>query len=637
LEVLELESRRLLSYTVNDGGDAPLDRSKGPAETSSGSITLRSAIQQLDIDGSGVIEFAVSMIKCTTLPTISVPATIDGGAVGDVVISGSGLVFTADKSVAEDLVIDNSGSDGIDMFASDGSILVDHIGTNGAGTSGVSNAGDGVVLTGSNNDVSRCVISANLGDGIAIYGVDASDNRVDGSYIGTDVTGTKALPNADSGVDIYGGASGNTVGGTTAAARNIVSGNKGDAVDISRPGTSANLIEGDFIGTDITGTTALANAGAGVSIYDAASANTIGGTTAAARNIVSGNNGDGVDVAGQGTSANLVQGDFIGTDFTGSTALGNAQAGVSIYDAASANVIGGTNAAARNIISGNNGDGIDVSGQGAAANRVEGNFIGTDITGTKALANADVGVNIYSGASGNIVGGTTAAARNIVSGNYGDGLDISGQGTSANLVEGNFIGTDITGAKPIANLRDGVEIQKTASDNAVGGALAGAGNLIAFNDWNGVQVGANTADNSTGNAILANAIYANGTRGIDLGNEKSPTGAPAGAHASGPNNLQNAPVLTKATSGRSKTTISGTLVASPNTNFRIEFFSDRAGTSQGQKYLGFLDVATNRRGFASFGFSPMLLVAAGGNVTATATDPKGNTSEFSMGRKLGSS
>ena len=143
------------------------------------------------------------------------------------------------------------------------------------------------------------------------------------------------------------------------------------------------------------------------------------------------------------------------------------------------------------------------------------------------------------------------------------------------------------------------------------------------------MVGSDTTDDSTGNAILGNSIYANAELGIDLGDESSPTGTPTGTTPSGPNDLQNAPVLSAATGGGSSTTISGTPRAEPNTTFRIEFFANPAGTGQGQTYLGFLDVTTNGSGSASFSFSPASPVAAGLNITATATDPNGNTSEFS--------
>jgi Right handed beta helix region len=221
-----------------------------------------------------------------------VPATINGGTVGNVVISGSGLVFTADGSVAEDLVINNSGGDGIDMFASNGSIVDDYIGTDATGKSAVPNLGTGVLITGSNNSVSGCVISGNLGDGIIISGGSASDNGVQGNDIGVNIAGSAALPNGTPGVSslgigilVSGGASDNVIGGAIPSARNIISGNLVHGVLISDQSTNGNVVEGNYIGTDSSGMIAIQNgsssiypSGDGVGIVRGASDNTIGGT-----------------------------------------------------------------------------------------------------------------------------------------------------------------------------------------------------------------------------------------------------------------------------------------------------------------------------------------------------------------------
>jgi len=217
----------------------------------------------------------------------------------------------------------------------------------------------------------------------------------------------------------------------------------------------------------------------------------------------------------------------------------------------------------------------------------------------------------------------------VISGNTGDGVVLANPGTSNNWVAGNYIGVDSSGENALPNSLDGLVAFDGASNNTFGGTTAGAGNIIAFNGGNGVQVGENIADDSTGNAILENSIFANAKLGIDLGDESSPTGTPVGSPPSGPNNLQNAPVLTTALDSGSSTTVSGTLSAAINTTFRIEFFSNPTGTSQGETFLGFLDVTTNASGLASFSFSPSSLVETGLNITATATDPNGNSSEFS--------
>ena len=194
-----------------------------------------------------------------------------------------------------------------------------------------------------------------------------------------------------------------------------------------------------------------------------------------------------------------------------------------------------------------------------------------------------------------------------------DGINIADSGTTGNVVEGNYIGTTADGTGPLGNTVDGVLIENSASNNTIGGTTTGAGNVIAFNGGNGVTVGLNVLDAALDNAVLENSIFSNSGLGINVDNT-----AP-----------QAAPVLTSAVSGGSQTTITGTVTGAPNTIFRIEFFSNPAGTSQGETYLGFLDVTTNGSGSSSFSFAPASPVAPGLNITATATDPNGNTSEFS--------
>ena len=199
-----------------------------------------------------------------------------------------------------------------------------------------------------------------------------------------------------------------------------------------------NTIEGNYIGTDVTGTVDLGNDATGVLILNAPN-NTIGGTTAAARNVIAGNDIQDVQISVSGATDNVVEGNYIGTDVTGTIDLavgvGNpGTAGVGISGSAN-NIIGGTTAGARNIIAGR----VDISRSDATGNVVQGNYIGTDVTGTVNLAGV-AGVLIFFGASNNTIGGTTPGARNIISG--GSGIDIRG---SDNVVQGNYIGTDVTG------------------------------------------------------------------------------------------------------------------------------------------------------------------------------------------------
>ena len=543
----ELERRRLLAYTVNDPGDAPLDPDKGPAETSSGTVTLRSAIEQVNDDGGGLIAFAGPMTISigSQLDALTAPGvTIDGGTSGSVVITGGsgfdGLVLDGGGATIQNLVVDDFGEVGIYLESSGNTIQNDDVGTNALGTSAMGND-FGISDSVGHNIIQQNLISGNSSVGIALYG--ASDDQVVANFIGTDVTGTKALGNEGGGVSIYGGASGNTIGGTTASDRNIISGNANPTmplgyagVEIVGAGTTGNVVEGNFIGTDITGAKALGNANGGVSIFEGASGNTIGGTTASARNIISGNatptapNGyAGVELIDTGTTHNVVEGNFIGTDVTGTKALGNANGGVSIFDGASGNTIGGTTAAARNLISGNEVNpnvlwsGVEIentTGTGSSVsttgNVVEGNFIGTDITGTKALGNAGGGVAIYNGASDNTIGGTSSAAANVISGNGGDGIDIDGSGTAANMVTGNFIGTDANGDPGLGNADVGISVVDGATSNTIGGTNSGSANVIAANGGDGLDL---TGSGTIDNVVAGNVIGTSADGSIDLGNQ----------------------------------------------------------------------------------------------------------------------
>jgi uncharacterized repeat protein (TIGR01451 family) len=414
----------------------------------------------------------------------------------------------------------------------------------------------------------------------------------------------------------------------------VINGFGSDGIDISGGGATSNVIEGNYIGTDVTGTAAPSpNLDDGIDIRGGASTNTIGGTTPGARNIISGNgtvtSNDGIHIQGAGTTNNVVQGNFIGTDVSGSVVLGNAGDGVFVSSGATNNVIGGTAAGAGNLISGNADDGIQITNAGTANNRVEGNLIGTDISGTLAVPNADGdGVIIGGGATDNIVGGTVASARNVISGNGLNGILIFNTGTERNLIQGNYIGTDINGTAAVANTQDGVLVRDSAANNTIGGTGANEDNIIAFNGGNGVVIN-NAA--TINNLISRNAIFSNTGLGIDLGAD-GVTGNDAGDGDIGPNNLQNYPDLTAVGTGGGNTFIFGTLNSTANTTFRLEFFSSNAADPEGEVYLGSDTVTTDGSGNATINTVLAVAVAVGDVITATATDTTTNindTSEFS--------
>jgi hypothetical protein len=284
------------------------------------------------------------------------------------------------------------------------------------------------------------------------------------------------------------------------------------------------------------------------------------------------------------------------------------------------------------------GIGLQIGGPGVdpQGNRVVGNFIGTDVTGKVDLGNDSRGVVIFSeGTSGNIVGGSRPAARNLISGNQGDGIGIVSSAAN-NAVMGNLIGTKPNGIDALTNFGDGVHIGGGASDNIVGGTLSSTSNTIAFNGGDGVAV---DHEASIDNSILRNSIFENAL-GIDLvGGSEIGFGTTANDEDDfdeGPNNLQNKPVLALAATGRGSTTIEGTLNSTPSETFTIQYFSNPpTGGAEGKKYIGQKSVSTNANGnTGTFTSSPAQKVPEGHSITATATDPNGNTSEFSTAKSV---
>ncbi len=319
-----------------------------------------------------------------------------------------------------------------------------------------------------------------------------------------------------------------------------------------------------------------------------------------------------------GADGNTIAGNFIGTDVTGTLDLGNTVHGVSIYS--NGNTVGGNLAADRNILSGNDNSGVRLTTSSATNNLVIGNFVGTDVSGTVDLGNTSYGVVMDAGANNNTIGGTSAAERNVISGNNSFGVRFGGAGTSNNVVQGNYIGTDVSGALALGN-STGVVNDNSATSNRIGGVSAGAGNLIAYNTNRGVAM---VSAGDINNPILGNAIHSNGSLAIDLGSPNGVTLNDAGDADTGSNNYQNFPVLTLAkTDGAGSVTVSGTLNSTASSYYRIEFFAntsqDSTGYGEGQRHLGYLNVATDASGNATLSTSLSATVAAGEYISATAT------------------
>jgi CSLREA domain-containing protein len=342
-----------------------------------------------------------------------------------------------------------------------------------------------------------------------------------------------------------------------------------------------NEIYGNYLGTNYAGTASAGDSNGGILISN--SYNTIGGTPAQKRNIISGN-GSGVAIIGPDAHHNTVLGNYIGTNADGTGAVPSQTVGVCIAEG-SDNTIGGLTPAERNVISGN-GTGIFISGT-ACYNQIVGNYIGTDASGEEAVPN-DAGVLISSSAHHNYVGGLTSEKRNVISGNTGVGIALSD--VYSNQILGNYLGLDASGEDALPN-EIGVYIGAGAHDNVIGGT-------IAYNTNWGVRVyGATTI----GNTIIARSIHSNGDEGIDL--------------SDGGNDGILPPEITTA----SCTSASGTAPA----GYGILLFSDYE--DEGRQFHGG-DIADGGGAWTVTLPSGMFSYP---NLTATATDTNGNTSEFS--------
>jgi uncharacterized repeat protein (TIGR01451 family) len=359
----------------------------------------------------------------------------------------------------------------------------------------------------------------------------------------------------------------------------------------------------------------------------AAGANADGITVSADNSIVRGLAINGFSEAGivVGGNNDLVSGDFIGTDTTGTIARGN---GVGVLITGANDHIGTSNLGDRNFISGN-GSGIVVNGATAAS--IQNNGIGVDTSGVKGLGNTNLGVEVVAG-TGALIGGRGTNEGNIIAGNglltLGSGVVISASNTT---VQGNKIGEAAdpnNPAKGLGNGLDGIRVQ--ASNVLIGGPDDGDANSIFFNGHNGVTV----VGNVSGVRISTNEMLFNGALSIDLGDD-GPTANHTPQLTSGPNNFQNFPVLTSAILTPVEAIVDGTLNSAPNTLYRIELFSSIGpGAGTGLLLAGFSTIRTDAQGNATFRFSIPLPTGAAAQAdglvfAATATAPDGSTSEFS--------
>jgi len=409
-------------------------------------------------------------------------------------------------------------------------------------------------------------------------------------------------------------------------------------------GSHGNIVEGCFVGTDPTGLIDRGNGGSGITVWMSDN-HLIGGTMPPARNLISGNDHytgsiylqGGTTAGGAGIT---VAGNLIGTDATGGSSIPNAAFGIHVNNShALGNLIGGTSVGARNVISGSGG--VDI--ERGVNTLVQGNYFGTNADGTAGIAGSGRAISsTRSEARSCTIGGTAPGAGNVMAGLNGEGVYTANEEW---VIQGNLIGVLADGVTPLHNTEEGIIMQPSyfpPHGSTIGGDVAGAGNVIANNGtgpWGGNGIRISPASGSqphqTGHTILANSIYGNADLGIDLcSTEYCSEGVSLndpGDPDVGSNNVQNFPIVSGVTGLGD--TVHGSLNSTPSTEFRVEFFATpwchSSGYGEGKTFLGAEMMTTDAAGDVAFSSSMTTPAPGGGFITATATDPDGNTSEFS--------
>lgn len=505
------------------------------------------------------------------------------------------------------------------------------------------------------NVIGQCELA-----GLLITGAASQGNRVLGNHVGLDASGTTVVENTGYGL-VISNALNNVVG-----AGNVIAGNNLTDLVIQGDAASGNQVQGNWIGLRADGTALTSTPDTFNCIFiNNASSNIIGGTSASARNVIAGRV-FAIGISGPRAIGNVIQGNYIGTDPSGGTAI---PTDTGIYLSQSVRtLVGGTEPGTGNLISGLSGNGVNMAG-GASSNVVQGNLIGTDASGLKALPRTpggslslNAGVTVDFGRD-NLIGGSSPAARNVIVAHRADGIRLVAAGTSNNIIQGNYIGVAADGKTPLGNLGQGI-LSLGSSRNLIGGTdtatpaarLAGprarpastespgtasVGNLIAHNTGDGVRVtrefdtfGQAGSDNwIQGNTIFSNAasgitffapcritrnsIYGNGGLAIDrLGDGIKPN-SPGAAH--------NFPVITAATSDGTSTKVTGTLNGPAGKTYELEFYANAAADPSGhgecERFLGIGQVVIGTSGEAPFDLTFPQATPAGHFVSGYATGP----------------
>jgi uncharacterized repeat protein (TIGR01451 family) len=566
------------TFTVDSTGDTADASVDGVCADLAGNCTLRAAIAESEASAgfkdTVVFTGPLSIALESDLPTITDPVDIDGttqpGCVGSPVVevqgtgtphNHNGLVLNAGDSTVCGLVL-NRLFNAIQVNSSDNRIEGNFIGTDVAGAAALANESVGIsVLSGARNHVVRNVISGNRGYGLATFsGENDGENDIQANHFGTNATGTAALPNG--GLDLSIDSDNDTIGGTVAAARNVIAGN----VLIGQPSTGA-VVQGNYFGTDETGGSALVPRGS-VSIQGThvriggSEGVTPGGPCTGACNVFA--NGLILSAPNGEAGNHVVQGNFLGTDVSGSVALGTSD-GIEIADS-SDNLIGGTEPAERNLISGNALDGVLIANT-SFRNRIVGNLIGTDASGTGPLPN---GEGILCCGSG--FGDDNTIERNVIAFNRGEGVVIVG-GPSFETVGNAILGNSI-----FANGDIGIDLGSGC-----------CGNGPTQNDAGDGDAGPNGLQNFP---VIARVTVDGGETTIE------------GTLNSVPDSTYHVELFRNSA-------------------------CDSSHFGEGETLLGSTTVATGPDGDASFAVTYPVALGPTEVVTSTATDTRNNTSEFS--------
>ena len=674
----ELGSFFVVDSLGDNGDDDPFD---DLCDDGTGSCTLRAALEQSnDLFGSSpnsplMIFFDINgaatpphvFAPGSALPDIFSPVVIAGTSEPDYAGSpvvqvdntaglGIGLNVTGTGVTVRGLSVTGFDDSGVRIISAAGNNKVEHSWL-GLDPTGAADGNDfGVRIQGSpNNIVSDVVASGNDRSGIFATLLGEGNTIVD-SLIGTDPTGMSAIPNGSDGVLNLAPETQIGIPGHG----NTISGNFRYGV-LSRFADRTAIVQGNQIGTNIDGDGAIANV---IGVYIQNNDNLIGGAQGLG-NVISGNSAFGVAIAFATGNENVIQGNAIGTNEAGDTAIANGIIGMRITEG-SDNLVGGPSDLQGNLISGN-ADGVLVAFPTSSGNQIVNNRIGTDITGNTAISNTIDGVRFAQGANNNQV------VDNQISGNGGQGVNVDNSASNNDILF-NLIGTNADATAQLLNGTGGALRLRGPGSQVIGNTISSVDDgILAFGNGNGLNITGNfigtdelqlnnlgmvngvrlfTSDNSvTGNVIANNAkgvviaggtssneirsnsIFNNSLIGIDLGDDGA-TANDANDFDAGVNNLQNSPVISAAALSGNSLSITYLVDSTAQVsayNLTIEFFlSD--GSGQGRTLIGINEYLTPERqnnktivlDVAGLGLN------VGDEIVATATDADGNTSEFSL-------